>query len=356
MTFVTRPGEPSPGSLTIFAGVPEERYATLSRCEYREGDVLLAAGEEPDRLIILIRGSVAIKQHHIKVAVRRPVRLIGEQALLDGGTRSASVIAEDAVVTYETTGPAAEALMADPAFTRNVAEELNWKLREATDERAFRYRSEDLLFGAFRSHVSPEVLNDLLASGQDGRPRQADVVALFADVRGFTTRALTVSPAELAGDLGRFLDFAVDVIHRHGGLVDKFIGDEVMAVWGYAATPDQAERAFECAQELVSGAANLTLAGEPIRVGVGIESGIAVLGVIGGEGKRQFTAIGPPVNLAARLQAETKALDAPICVGPDLVARLPDEARGQLEGPVSREIRHVGNVDVWTYKGEGNDR
>lgn len=356
MPLITQPGEPAPSSLTILADVPAELYGAMVRREYREGNVLLTAGAAPDRLIILIRGHVSIKHNDIRVATRQPVRLLGEQALLDDAPRSASVIADDAVVTYELDRPAVDALMADPTFLRNLAAELSWKLREATDERSFRYRSDELLFGAFRSHVAPEVLHELLASGEDGRARQTDVVVLFADVRDFTTRALTVTPEELASDLGRFLDFAVDTIHRHGGLVDKFVGDEVMAVWGYAPSPDQAEQAFACAQELVRGAAVLSLAGEPIRVGVGVESGIAVLGVIGGEGKRQFTAIGPPVNLAARLQAETKLLEAPICLGPDLVARLSAQSRARLTGPVTREIRHVGEVDVWSFKGDGESK
>lgn len=78
--------------------------------------------------------------------------------------------------------------------------------------------------------------------------------------------------------------------------------------------------------------------------------GVVTLGVIGSEGKSSFTAVGPAVNLAARLQAITKELKRPICIGPDLAARLPRETTEVLGGPHAMPIKGVdGETAVWTH-------
>ena len=85
-------------------------------------------------------------------------------------------------------------------------------------------------------------------------------------------------------------------------------------------------------------------------MGVGLEMGIVTLGVIGSEGKSSFTAVGPAVNLAARLQGLTKELKQPICLGPDLVGRLPWEISDGLGGPHPCPIKGVeGQTNVWTH-------
>lgn len=344
----SRRDEPEVGALEIFAEVPQELYARAQRREARPGQVLLASGAAPDELLVLVRGSVAIVENDVQIVTRKPERLLGELAFIDEKPRSATVLATEAVVYWAIPGSDVPALMAAPAFCRNLNRELSWKLREATADRSWRYRAEELLFGAFGAHASPELLQELLRTGRDGTPRRTDVVTLFADIRGFTKHVMTMTPEELTTDLERFLDCAVAVVHRHGGMVDKFVGDEVMALWGYAEQPDDAERAFDCALDLLRETTALTLAGEPIRIGVGMESGTVTLGVVGNDEKRQFTAIGPSVNLAARLQAVTKDLGSPICVGPGLAARLPEGIRERLAGPMTHDIRGAGPTQVWT--------
>ena len=345
----THPGEPDLAALPIFADVPPEIYSMARRREYRDGQPIMTSGSEPDRLGVLTLGTVAIYEGDVKIAMRPAVRLIGEIAFIDHSVRSASVVAADAVVMWEIDARDVPALMADPAFARNLNAELAWKLREATNQRAFRFRTEERLFGEFSAHVSPEVLADLLASGETGAPRFTEVVAMFADIRGFTPKVLSMQPDELMRDLGAFLDVGIQTVHDHRGMVDKLIGDEVMALWGYAPTPEDAERAVAVALALVERTAGLTIDGEPLRIGVGLEMGTASLGVIGSPGKRSFTAVGPAVNLAARLQGETKTLPGAIAIGPTLAARLSDETRARLGGPHLREIKGVdGSTEVWT--------
>lgn len=352
MTVEQQPAIPEPKALEIFDGVPAELLEGITRQHYADGDDLLASGTDPDRLLVLVWGNVGIWEGGTRIATRHPVRLLGELAFIDERPRSASVIAEGAVITYELEGAQVTALINDLTFQQNLSRELSLKLREATAERAVRYQREERLFGAFRAHVSPEVLNELLETGDDGRPRQTEVVAMFADIRGFTDKTNVMQPDALFADLAAFYETAIRIVQEHGGMVDKLIGDEVMAVWGYNPRYDHADRAFEAAAALTRAARGLTLDRDPLRIGIGVEMGICTLGVVGSDGKRSFTAIGPSVNLAARLQAATKDLGATICLGPDLVGRLSEANRTVLTGPVSCDVRGVGSIQVWTHEPE----
>jgi len=343
---------PNLDALDIFRGVRQEFLRHARRRDYKDGDPIIASGADPTELVVLVRGDVAIFENGVRIANRSAPRLVGELAFIDDQPRSASVIAEGQVTVYVIPGADVPALLDDYTFLRNLVVELVAKLREATQVRAQRYLNEERLFGAFRSHVSPEVLQELLETGTDGTPRQADVVTLFADVRDFTDNTGRMSAEDLGRDLGAYLDLAVDVVHAHGGIVDKFVGDEVMAIWGYGSAPDAVE-VVACARELVERAGELTLNGDPLRIGVGIESGLVTLGVIGGEGKRQFTALGQPVNTAARLQGKTKELGAPICVGPDFYGRLSADVQASMNGPHTCDIRGVGEIELWTLTPKG---
>src|SRR5262245_27180895 len=136
------PGEPDLAALPIFADVPPDLYAHAKRREYRDKQPIMASGTEPESLGVLTICTVAVYEGDVKIALRRAVRLIGEIAFIDQRVRSASIIADDAVVMWEIPAADVSALMADPAFARNLNAELAWKLREATAQRAYRFRSE----------------------------------------------------------------------------------------------------------------------------------------------------------------------------------------------------------------------
>lgn len=340
-------------SLDIFRGVAPDLLGRARRREYRHGQVLLASGADADRLIVLIRGAVGIIEKDVLIALRPAVRLLGELAFIDRKPRSASVVAQGAVVTYEFDAASAEALYRDDKFAHNLNRELAWKLRDATSDRSWRYRAEEQLFGAFREHVDERVLQDLLTDKTFLEPREAEIVALFLDVRDFTRLSQSTTPSILLRDLSAILDSAVGVVHRHGGLVDKFTGDGLMAIWGYRAAADDPKCAVSCALDLLDATDGLPIAGERARIGIGLEFGVATLGVIGGTGKRQFTALGPPVNIAARLQEQTKLLEVDVCLGSDLRSRVSDQVGERFSGPVAVEVRGVGRLQTWTHrKGE----
>ncbi len=137
--------------------------------------------------------------------------------------------------------------------------------------------------------------------------RLAEVSCIFADIRGFTSMAEADSPQETVAMLNTFFTAMANVIFTHEGNLDKFIGDCVMATWGPPIThPDDAGRALKCALEMLDEIKAMNDAREaagkkPIEVGIGVNTGQAVVGYIGSNERHEFTAIGDSVNTASRL-------------------------------------------------------
>jgi adenylate cyclase len=145
-----------------------------------------------------------------------------------------------------------------------------------------------------------EVLSGRMNVNMEGAA--AEVTVLFADLRGFTTISAAMRPEEVVRFLNQFFQEAVDAIEKHHGIVDKFIGDCVMALWG-APLPKEgdARNACKAAVELVERASRIRVGGRALEVGVGVHTGPAVVGALGSRQRMDYTAIGATVNLSARL-------------------------------------------------------
>jgi len=130
---------------------------------------------------------------------------------------------------------------------------------------------------------------------------------LFVDVRGFTSLAEQLSPAQVAAQLNRFYELASNAIFRHDGTLDKLVGDQVMAFFGAPIQHvDHARRAVETAVEILRDVMD-PAAQIGLRVGAGISSGEAFVGNVGGGDVTDYTVLGDTVNVAARLQGEAAA-------------------------------------------------
>jgi adenylate cyclase len=187
-------------------------------------------------------------------------------------------------------------------------------LREYLRERTAR-REAVRAFGRF---VDPRVVETLVASG-GGDPRELKgqsrvITLLFSDIRGFTTLSESRQPQEVVDILNRYFSRQVEVIFRHGGTVDKFIGDAIMAFWG-APVDDahHARNAVRAALEMgrVVDEFRRELPGAlatEFDIGIGVHTGPAVVGFIGSENKLDYTAIGDSVNLASRIEGATKGV------------------------------------------------
>jgi adenylate cyclase len=145
-----------------------------------------------------------------------------------------------------------------------------------------------------------EVLSGRLKLNLEGQ--STELTVLFADIRGFTALSALLRPEEVVRFLNAFFAEAVEAVERNGGIVDKFVGDCVMALWG-AVKPseDDARNAVRAALQMVERAGRIRVKDNPLKMGVGLNTGTAVVGAIGGKKRLDYTAIGPTVNLAARL-------------------------------------------------------
>ncbi len=134
---------------------------------------------------------------------------------------------------------------------------------------------------------------------------EVDSSFLFADVRGSTTLGERMRPAEFRDAMDGFFSTATHVLMDHEAFVDKFVGDEVMAFFIPAFTDEQhALRAIQAGQALLRAVAE---SDHPLPIGVGVNSGVAFVGTVGTEDKVEFTAVGDPVNVGARLASAAGA-------------------------------------------------
>lgn len=173
---------------------------------------------------------------------------------------------------------------------------------------AERDRVRDLL----DKNVSPEVAAQLLRDGAALGGQEREVTILFADLRGFTTLSEKLRPPELLTLLNRYLDRMSTEIERQGGVIDKFIGDAIMALFGApVAQSDAADRALAAARamERALTSLNAELAAEgkpPLAIGIGVNTARVVAGNIGSQRRLNYSVIGDGVNVAARLQSLTR--------------------------------------------------
>ncbi|HEX6929504.1 MAG TPA: adenylate/guanylate cyclase domain-containing protein [Gammaproteobacteria bacterium] len=185
-------------------------------------------------------------------------------------------------------------------------------LHQTLHERAAREQAVST-FGRF---IDPRVVASLIREDSDvlhAPPESREITVLFSDIRGFTTLSETRPPEEIVDLLNRYFGRQVEVIFRFGGTIDKFIGDAIMAFWGApVANPEQAAHAVRAALEMTRVVrefrAELAATGVDFDIGIGLHTGPAVVGFIGADHRLDYTAIGDTVNLASRIEGQTKGV------------------------------------------------
>jgi class 3 adenylate cyclase/DNA-binding NarL/FixJ family response regulator len=164
------------------------------------------------------------------------------------------------------------------------------------------------------SFVPQQVVDRLTAQPDVAiEPQEVEVSVLFSDIRGFSTIAERLAARDVAAVVGRHLSAMAEVVAAHGGTIDKFQGDAVMAVFG-APEPqdDHAERALRCAIAMQMRQRELNAEGwgvdglPSLDVGIGVNTGQVIAGTVGGGGRLEYTVVGDAVNVASRLQAEAE--------------------------------------------------
>jgi class 3 adenylate cyclase len=182
------------------------------------------------------------------------------------------------------------------------------------------FKDKRKLSRIFSGYVSPFVMQKIISGKVEdiSQGRKMEVCVMFADIRNFTTLSEHLHAEEVVKLLNRYFPRMTEVIHRHGGTVDKFIGDGIMAFYGSPNILNCPEKcALESAHEMLIELAELNkeLVAEgrkPLAIGIGLHSGEAIIGLIGSKERHEYTAIGDTVNITARLEGLCKDLDYPI--------------------------------------------
>jgi len=205
---------------------------------------------------------------------------------------------------------------------------LVWRSRSLVAERAEAERER----GNLARYFSPKVVEVLAERDEPlGRVRRQAVGALFADLVGFTTLAEDMTPEEVMAMLRAFHGRMEDEVFRHGGCLEKFIGDALLATFG---VPDVGTRdatdALACARGMLAALGQWNREREaeglmPLRMGVGLHYGQVVLGDIGSRRSMAFATVGDTINVASRLQSLTRELDASVVASGALVAAIQRE-------------------------------
>jgi adenylate cyclase len=176
-------------------------------------------------------------------------------------------------------------------------------------------------------YLPPSVIQEMMDNGADLRAevgKKMELSILFSDIRGFTSLSEKMPPEKVVSILNAYLGRMTDIVFESRGTLDKFIGDAIMSFWGAPISdPDHALHSTRCALQMISGLKKLKAewkeknfeTGVDLQIGIGINTGVVIVGNIGSEKKLDYTVIGDNVNLASRLEGLTKQYKSQLIIG-----------------------------------------
>jgi adenylate cyclase len=205
-------------------------------------------------------------------------------------------------------------------------------------------QERDKIKGLFGQYLTREISDAILDGRVNLNGARYEVTVMFTDIRGFTAMAESLEPEEVFAFLNEYFSIMIDVVIEYGGIIDKFLGDGMLAVFGLPVqSSGHAEQAVLASMAMRLNLADLNerRAGQgklDISVGIGLHSGTVIAGNLGSEKKAQFTVIGDTVNLASRIQGMNAALGSSLLLSEQTFGLLERE-KGNL--PVFRRIDDV---------------
>src|SRR4051812_41090879 len=203
--------------------------------------------------------------------------------------------------------------------------------------------ARDRVTNLFGQHVSPQVVERLLAAGAGATSEVRHVAIMFVDFRDFTGAARLRTPQQVVERLDGVFAILVDILDRHHGIVNKFLGDGFLALFGAPiADPDAPRRAVAAACEMLEAMERNNAGNEwQLRIGIGIHMGNVVAGNVGSPRRKEYTVIGDTVNFAARLETLNKEFASQLLISADV-----REALGETGG----DAVSLGAVSIKGYQ------
>jgi adenylate cyclase len=208
----------------------------------------------------------------------------------------------------------------------------------------------------FQRLLSPNLVDQIVSGALtlDGAGTSREVTMLFADIRGFTSMSERHTPEEMVETLNNYFEFMVDVLFKHGGTLDKYVGDEIIGLFGAPVElADAPVRAVRCALDMLKALEefNRTRASEgkeQLKIGIGINSGRVIAGAIGSRLSLQYTVIGDAVNMASRLCSVAKADE--IIISPSTMQHCHPYVIAQQREPVQVKGK-AEPIQIWNITG-----
>ena len=226
--------------------------------------------------------------------------------------------------------PAARAAAGDPMLTTGflisrsavifacgvLAGAVGVQLRRQFEASIAAATARDHVTNLFGQHVSPQVVDRLLAAGSTASSDARQVAVMFVDIRGFTAAARTRAPQEVVDRLDAAFAVLVEIVDRNGGIVNKFLGDGFLALFGAPFDdPDAARRAVTAAREMLAAIEQHNVRSDwPLRIGIGLHFGNVVAGNVGSPRRKEYTVIGDTVNLASRIEGLNKQFGSQLLI------------------------------------------
>jgi len=228
-------------------------------------------------------------------------------------------------------------LLASGLVAGFVASQIRRQVTQAIETLEERDRAVSI----FGQHVSPQVAELLLKQPLDYAGQERNVCVMFLDIRDFSKYSSEHSAPEVVDYLNTLFAPMIPVINRHSGIVNKFLGDGFMAVFGAPLDDRQQSRhAIEAAREILRQVDELNRQGkiQPTRLGIGLHSGQAVTGNVGSPQRKEYTIIGDVVNLASRIEQANKPLASQLLVSEAVIQ--------MVGGPSEFSAQDMGFVEL----------
>ncbi|MBN8537948.1 MAG: HAMP domain-containing protein [Deltaproteobacteria bacterium] len=217
------------------------------------------------------------------------------------------------------------------------------ELAVAFDQMTEGLKERDKVKNLFNKFHGSSITEDLMKKDVSIGGQSKEVIVFFSDIRGFTAFSEKKKPEEVVKMLNEYFAVMVKIINSHGGIVDKFIGDAIMAVWGVPKSSNKdAHNAVKACLEMRKALAELNdkrlaRSESPIQIGMGLHYGSAISGTIGSEERMEYTIIGNTVNTGSRIESSTKAFGSDLLVSDTVIEKVGSDFLAEYAG--SAEVK-----------------
>jgi len=319
---------------------------------YTERDFVCRHGDAAESLWIIVSGSVAVREDNRTLFIRGKNEVVGEQNILGNGCQRwyDLVVSENQAELLEISKKNIENHPQSDLIWRNIAKVISLKLKDASMQTLVLSKQLEDDTRILHAYTNEYALSRRLQSGGGHRTdhRVDRAIVWFSDVVDFSRYAKELVPTRTADIVQRFFNAQSIPIANHGGHIDKFIGDGLMAFWVLSEGEKPSSKCLKtlrAAEEAVEAVSKIHVGKESLHLRIGLHIGLVLSGDFGSTTRHQFTLIGPEVNKAARLE---QMQPEDVVNGNSEIGsiRISTELYDELLTPMKKKYGHLTTVKV----------